>query len=83
MKLSRVSYMIGFGDCGMPGINKVASLLLSHRRCEEIESGLKPIFSCKKEIVHFLRGRWSKSHPVSHEDRYLRELEDQQPRFDF
>lgn len=78
-----VNGLVGFNDCDYPAVHKAINFALSHRRYTEVDVGLQPVYGRKKELIRFLRGRWSKRHRVLCQDRYLRKLEVWEPNFDF
>jgi hypothetical protein len=78
-----VNGVVGFNDCDYPAVHKAINFVLSHRRYKEVDVGLQPAYGRRKELIRFLRGRWSKRHRVLCQDRYFRKLEDWEPNFDF
>jgi predicted O-methyltransferase YrrM len=82
-KMLSVKGIIGINDCGWPAIHKAVNWFLTHRHYEEVNVGLKPIYSRKKELSRFLRGDFSKRSRVLCQDRYFRKLEDWEPNYDF
>lgn len=82
-KMLPVNGVLGFNDCAYPAVHKAINFVLTHRRYQEVSVGLEPVYGKKKELMRFLRGRWSKRHRVLCQDRYLRKLEDWEPNFDF
>lgn len=76
-KMLPVGGVVAFNDAGWRAVHKVIKFLLTHRRYEEIDVGLKreygrPIPSLRKLVG----GR-------SGADRYFRKVEDWEPKWDF
>ncbi|NJL87062.1 MAG: class I SAM-dependent methyltransferase [Leptolyngbyaceae cyanobacterium SM1_1_3] len=67
-KMMQVGGIVGFNDCDWPAIDKAIRFVLSHRRYEEVNVGLRsiePTAQCPCE------------------DRYFRKLEHWEPKWDF
>jgi predicted O-methyltransferase YrrM len=76
-KLLSVGGVVGFNDCQMPSISKAISFLMKFRRYQEINVGLKPVYT----------GRWALLRRAfrypPEQDRYFRKIEKWEPAWNF
>jgi predicted O-methyltransferase YrrM len=82
-KMMQVNGVIGINDCGWPAVHKAINFFLTHRRYEEVNVGLKPIYSRKMELKRYLKGNFARSSRVLFQDRYFRKQEHWEPYYDF
>ena len=78
-KLLPVGGVVAFNDCGFRSIHKFLRFLQSHRRYQELESGLAPDYRGGNPLITLLRrieGR-------SNQDRYFRKLDSWEPEHNF
>jgi predicted O-methyltransferase YrrM len=70
--------VIGFNDCWMKSITRVIDFVLSHRRYEEIDVGLRSGPPRLRTQLARLLGR-----PLHRQDRYFRKVVQHEPAWDF
>lgn len=78
-KMLRVGGVIGFNDCGFRAVHKVLNFVLSHRKYEEVDAGLKPDYCGRNLAVTGVR----KLLKLSRSDRYFRKIEDWEPGWNY
>jgi predicted O-methyltransferase YrrM len=82
-KMMHTGGIIGMNDCGWPAVHKAINFFLTHRQYEELNVGLRPIYSRKKEFARYLTGDFSKRSRLLHQDRYFKKHEHWEPNYDF
>ncbi len=64
-------------------MSKAIGFVLTHRRYEEMDVGLRRSIVPGRELIRFLKGRFGPQHRRMNQDRYFRKQEDWEPNFDF
>jgi predicted O-methyltransferase YrrM len=85
-KMLSVDGIVGFNDCGWPAVDKVIRFVLSHRKYNEVDSGLPIEYVClgrRRELLRRLTlGRKQQWYSQA-QDRYFRKAAEWEPRWDF
>lgn len=78
-KMLKVGGVVAFNDCAMPAIHKVMGYVMTHRKYQEIDVGLKPDYLSRSPIETVRRT----VRRISKTDRYFQKLEDWEPNWNY